>query len=61
MFLMDNIINELINDYELSDYEALVVTGIMGLIATGDNLKLQDIYKNIDNKLKPIVDTIVCK
>lgn len=58
---MDNIINELINDYELSDYEALVVTGIMGLIATGDNVKLQDIYKNIDNKLKPIVDTIVCK
>lgn len=58
---MDNIINELINDYELSDYEALVVTGIMGLIATGDNVKLQDIYKSIDNKLKPIVDTIICK
>lgn len=61
MFLMDNIINELINDYELSDYEALVVTGIMGLIATGDNVKLQDIYKNIDNKLKPIVNTIINK
>ena len=61
MFLMDNIINELINDYELSDYEALVVTGIMGLIATGDNVKLQDIYKSIDNKLKPIVNTIINK
>lgn len=58
---MDNIINELINEYELSDYEALIVTGMVGLIAIGDNLKLQDIYKNVDNKLKPIVNKIINK
>lgn len=58
---MDNIIEQLINDYELSDYEALIVTGIVGLLAIGDNIKLQDIYKEIDDKLKPIVSKIIDK
>lgn len=56
---MDNIIDELINVFNLSDYEALIVTGIVGLKAVENKQDIDEIYLNIDNKLKPIVDKIL--
>ena len=58
---MDEIIDELINVFNLSDYEALIVTGIIGLKAVDNEENLDDIYYDIDNKLKPIVDKILNK
>lgn len=58
---MDKIIDELINVFNLSDYEALIVTGIIGLKAVDNEENLDDIYYDIDNKLKPIVDKILNK
>ena len=58
---MDKIIDELINVFNLSDYEALIVTGIIGLKAVDNKENLDDIYYDIDNKLKPIVDKILNK
>ena len=34
---MDELIKQLINEYNLSEYEALVVIGIMGIVAYSDN------------------------
>ena len=31
---MDKIIDELIQNYNLSDYEALAITGVIGMVAT---------------------------
>ena len=61
MFLLDKIIDELISVFNLSDYEALIVTGIIGLKAVDNKENLDDIYYDIDNKLKPIVDKILNK
>lgn len=58
---MDKIIDELISVFNLSDYEALIVTGIIGLKAVDNKENLDDIYYDIDNKLKPIVDKILNK
>ena len=58
---MDKIIDELISVFNLSDYEALIVTGIIGLKAVDNKENLDDIYYDIDNKLKPIVDRILNK
>ena len=58
---MDQIIDELISVFNLSDYEALIVTGIIGLKAVDNKENLDDIYYDIDNKLKPIVDKILNK
>ena len=58
---MDKIIDELINVFNLSDYEALIVTGIIGLKAVDNKENLDEIYYDIDNKLKPIVDKILNK
>ena len=61
-FVKDAIdINELISVFNLSDYEALIVTGIIGLKAVDNKENLDDIYYDIDNKLKPIVDKILNK
>lgn len=57
---MDNIIDELINDYKLSDYEALIVTGIFGIHAI-ENANMDDIYSRLDDKLKPIINKILNK
>lgn len=56
---MDNIIDGLIAKYKLSDYEALVVTGIVGILAESNDANIQEIYKDIDVKLKPIVNEII--
>lgn len=58
---MDNIIDELIQEYKLTDYEALVVTGIVGILAVDESMDLKEIYKRIDKKLKPIVNKIIDK
>ena len=58
---MDKIIDELISVFNLSDYEALIVTGIIRLKAVDNKENLDDIYYDIDNKLKPIVDKILNK
>ena len=58
---MDKIIDELISVFNLSDYEALIVTRIIGLKAVDNKENLDDIYYDIDNKLKPIVDKILNK
>ena len=58
---MDKIIDELINVFNLSDYEAFIVTGLIGLKAVDNEENLDDIYYDIDNKLKPIVDKILNK
>ena len=58
---MDKIIDELISVFNLSDYEALIVTGIIGLKAVDNKENLDDIYYDIDNKLKPIVVKILNK
>ena len=58
---MDKIIDELISVFNLSDYEALIVTGIIGVKAFDNKENLDDIYYDIDNKLKPIVDKILNK
>ena len=58
---MDKIIDELISVFNLSDYEALIVTGIIGLKAVDNKENLDDIYYDIDNKLKPIVNKILNK
>lgn len=58
---MDNIIDELIQEYKLTDYEALVVTGIVGILAVDESMDLKEIYKRIDEKLKPIVNKIIDK
>ena len=55
---MDDIIDGLITKYKLSDYEALVVTGIVGILAESND-NIQEIYKDIDTKLKPIVNEII--
>ena len=57
--IMDDIIDSLITKYKLSDYEALVVTGIVGLLAESNDVDIQNIYKDIDTKLKPIVNKII--
>lgn len=57
---MDNLINELINDYHLSDYEALAITGLVGMVATSDK-NINEVYKSFDNNLKPIIDKILNK
>lgn len=56
---MDEIIDKLIDQYHLSDYEALVVTGIIGILAMEENVGLNEIYTRMNNKLKPIVKQIV--
>lgn len=55
---MDNMIDELIEKYELSDYEALVVTGLVGIFAQ-QNIDLKEIYSTVDTRLKPIVNEII--
>lgn len=56
---MDDIIDGLIAKYKLTDYEALVVTGIVGILAESNDANIQEIYKDIDTKLKPIVNEII--
>lgn len=55
---MDNIIDELIYNYKLSDFEALIVTGFVGVFAQ-QNIEIKEIYDVLDNKLKPIINKII--
>ena len=57
---MDKMIEELISEYKLSDYEALAITGVVGMVATSDK-DVKEIYKNFDDNLKPIIDKILNK
>lgn len=57
---MDKIIDELIQSYNLSDYEALTITGIIGMVATSNN-SIKEVYNKFDNNLKPIIDKILNK
>lgn len=57
---MDKIIDELIQNYNLSDYEALAITGVIGMVATSDN-SIKEVYNRFDNNLKPIINKILNK
>jgi hypothetical protein len=59
-FLMDKIIDELIQNYNLSDYEALAITGVIGMVATSDS-NIKEVYNRFDNNLKPIINKILNK
>lgn len=50
---MDKLISELMTQHCLSESEALVVVGILGLTAL-DEMNLQEALNNVDNKLKNI-------
>lgn len=52
---MDHIIDELIQDYHLSDYDALIVLGVIGNYANG-NTNIDNI---LSNKLKPVIKEIL--
>ena len=58
---MDYIIDELIDKYKLSDYEALIAVGILGIIADTENIDIDKIIFNVSNKLKPILTRIIKK
>lgn len=60
VFLMDKILEELTNNYDLSDYEALAVIGIIGILAT-TNINLKEVNEKVDNKLMPIVKSIATR
>lgn len=51
---MDELLQKLKNTHDLTDYEALVVVGIIGMIAYSDN-SLETAYDSVDEKLKSIV------
>lgn len=57
---MDKIIDELIQNYNLSDYEALAITGVIGMVATSDS-NIKEVYNRFDNNLKPIINKILNK
>ena len=48
---MDELIKQLVNDYNLNEYEALVVIGIMGIVAYSDNT-IETACDIVDEKLK---------
>lgn len=50
---MDNIIEKLQSDYQLSESEALVVLGIISISAY-DKANIQQALNVVDNKLKTI-------
>lgn len=55
---MDNLIEQLQTDYALSESEALVVLGILG-ISTLDNVNsFQEALNKVDNELKEIAKKI---
>lgn len=58
---MDYIIDELIDKYKLSDYEALIAVGILGIVADTENIDIDKIIFNVSNKLKPILTRIIKK
>lgn len=55
---MDNLINELQNDYSLSESEALVVLGILGISTLDDVQSFQEAINKVDNELKDIAKKI---
>ena len=57
---MDKFINKISRDSHLTEYAALAVTGIMGMLAT-TNIDLSDLNDKVDNKLMPIVRSIATR
>lgn len=55
---MDSLINELQNDYSLSESEALVVLGILGISTLDDVQSFQEAINKVDNELKDIAKKI---
>lgn len=51
---MDSIIEQLRDNYQLSDSEALVVLGIIGMSAYDEKETMQQAFNVVDNKLKTI-------
>ena len=51
---MDSIIEQLRDSYQLSDSEALVVLGIIGMSAYDEKETMQQAFNVVDNKLKTI-------
>lgn len=51
---MDNIIEKLRDSYQLSDSEALVVLGMIGMSAYDEKETMQQAFNVVDNKLKTI-------
>lgn len=50
---MDKLIDELMTEHSLSESEALVVLGILGMSALDDS-NMQQAINTVDNKLKTI-------
>lgn len=50
---MDKLVDELITEHGLSESEALVVIGILGMSALDDS-NMQEAINTVDNKLKTI-------
>lgn len=50
---MDKLIDTLMTEEGLSESEALVVMGILGITAL-ENVNIQEAINRVDNKLKPI-------
>lgn len=51
---MDSIIEQLRDNYQLSDSEALVVLGMIGMSAYDEKETMQQAFNVVDNKLKTI-------
>ena len=51
---MDCIIEQLRDNYQLSDSEALVVLGMIGMSAYDEKETMQQAFNVVDNKLKTI-------
>ena len=51
---MDSIIEQLRDSYQLSDSEALVVLGMIGMSAYDEKETMQQAFNVVDNKLKTI-------
>lgn len=50
---MDKLIDTLMSEYDLSESEALVVVGIVGISAF-EEVNIQEALNRVDNKLKTI-------
>ena len=55
---MDNLIDTLTTEHGLSESEALVVIGILGISTLDDVKSFQEAINTVDNKLKDIAHKI---
>lgn len=51
---MDELIQKLIDTHKITEYEALIAIGIMGMVAYSDNT-LDTVYDTVNENIKAIV------